>query len=330
MIYKSYIIEQKINNLDKNIFLFYGENLGLKNEFRNKIKSINKDSEIINFNQEEILKNENFFFNEINNISLFEKKKIYFIDQVNDKLLEIIKEIEPRIDTQKLYLFSEILDKKSKIRNYFEKSDLCGAVACYSDNEITIKKIIIDKLRGFSGLTPNNLNLIIQNCNLDRVKLENELNKISTYFQSKKLDSEKLEILLDLKINDDFNILKDEALNGNKVKTNSLLSDTIIETEKNIFYLTLINQRLNKLSEIAISSKITNIEDAISKLKPPVFWKDKPALTAQARKWSSKKIKSILNKTYALEIEFKSNSTINKNILMKKLIVDICKLANVA
>ena len=133
-----------------------------------------------------------------------------------------------------------------------------------------------------------------------------------------------------MKINDDFNILKDEALNGNKVKTNSLLSDTIIETEKNIFYLTLINQRLNKLSEIAISSKITNIEDAISKLKPPVFWKDKPALTAQARKWSSKKIKSILNKTYALEIEFKSNSTINKNILMKKLIVDICKLANVA
>ena len=36
MIYKSYLIEQNINLLDKNLFLFYGENLGLKNELKDK------------------------------------------------------------------------------------------------------------------------------------------------------------------------------------------------------------------------------------------------------------------------------------------------------
>ena len=330
MIYKSYIIEQKINEIRENLFLFFGENLGLKNDFKNKIKSKNKDCEVINYNQEEILKNEDLFFSEINNISLFERKKIYFIDQANDKILKIIKEIEPKIDTQKLYIFSEILDKKSKIRNYFEKSEFCGAVACYQDNEIGIRKIVVDKLSGFTNLTPNNINLIVENSNLDRVKLNNELNKILTYFQNKKLDSEKLEILLDIRVNDNFNNLKDEALNGNKVGTNKLLSDTNIESEKNIFYLSLINQRLNKLSEISINTKNTNIEDAISRLRPPIFWKDKPNLILQAKKWSSKKIKSILNVTYNLEIEFKSNSSVNKNILIKKLILDICKLANAA
>ena len=328
MIYKSYIIEQKINEIRENLFLFFGENLGLKNDFKNKIKSKNKDCEVINYNQEEILKNEDLFFSEINNISLFERKKIYFIDQANDKILKIIKEIEPKIDTQKLYIFSEILDKKSKIRNYFEKSEFCGAVACYQDNEIGIRKIIVDKLSGFTGLTPNNINLIVENSNLDRVKLNNELNKILTYFQNKKLDSEKLEILLDIRVNDNFNNLKDEALMGNKLKTNKLLSDTIIDSEKNIFYLTLINQRLNKLKEVINMSKGINLEDAISKVKPPIFWKDKPNFIVQTKKWDPKKIKKILNKTYALEIEIKSNAAINKNVLIKKLMVDVCHLAS--
>lgn len=330
MIYKSYIVEQKISNLEKNLFLFYGENLGLKNDFKNIIKLNNKDSEIVKFNQDEILKNENLFFNEISNISLFAKKKIYYIEQTNDKLLDIIKEVVPKIDTQKLFFFSEILDKKSKIRNYFEKSELCGAVACYPDNEISIKKKILDKLRGFDGLTTNNINLLIENCNLDRSKLDNELTKVLTYFQNKKLDNKKLEDLLDIKINNNFNNLKDEAFNGNKIKTNKLLSDTIIDPEMNIFYLSLINQRLSKLLQISIESKISNIDDAINKIKPPIFWKDKPSFTIQTKKWSSQKIKFALGKTYNLEVMFKSNSVINKNILMKKLIVDICKLANVA
>ena len=38
MIHKSYLIEENIELLKNNIVLFYGENLGLKNDFRDKIK----------------------------------------------------------------------------------------------------------------------------------------------------------------------------------------------------------------------------------------------------------------------------------------------------
>ena len=328
MIYKSYLVEQNTAALDKKAYLFFGENLGLKNELKNEIKLNNKEAEILDFNQEEIVKNNNLILNEVNNISLFEKEKVIFIDQVDDKILEIIKEICERFNDQKIYLFSSILEKKSKIRNYFEKSDNCGAVACYTDNEIGIRKIILNKLKNYKGLTPQIINLITENSNLDRVKLNNELGKIITYFQNKNIEYEKLEILLDIKINNDFNNLKDEALMGNKLKTNKLLSDTIIESEKNIFYLTLINQRFNKLKDVINLSKETNLEDAISKIKPPIFWKDKPNFMTQIKKWNLLKIKKILNKTYSLEIEIKSNASVNKNILIKKLIVDVCQLAN--
>ena len=328
MIFKSYLIEQNNNLNNKNILLFYGENVGLKNEFKNKIKLKNKNSEIIRFNQEEIIKEEEKFVNEIFNISLFDKKKIYFIESSSDKILEVFKNIEDKLSDQKIYLFAELLDKKSKLRNYFEKSSNIGAVACYADNEISIKKIILDKLRGFEGLSSQNINMIIENTNLDRVRLDNELDKINTYFTNKKINADTLELLLDIRVNDSFNLLKDEALCGNKIKTNKLLSNTVMDDDKNIFYLNIINQRMNKLIETSELVKNLSLENAVNTIKPPIFWKDKPMFMIQAKKWNKNKIKNVLKKIYDLEVKIKSNSIINKNILVKKLLIDVCELAN--
>ena len=328
MIIKSFLIEQNISNLTNNIVLLYGENLGLKLDLKDKIQKSFKNSDCFNTSQDTILKNDEYFFEQINNVSLFGKEKVFFIENVNDKILDIIKEIETKNKSQKLYLFSNILDKKSKIRNYFEKSENFGISACYNDNEIGLRKIILEKLKGYIGLSAENINMIIDNCGLDRIKLNNELQKIDNFFLDKKLENDKLQVLLDLRVNDNFNILKDEALNGNNNKTNKLLSDTIIDSEKNVLYLNIINQRLSKLAETLELSKTTSLENAISMVKPPVFWKDKPKFLLQAKKWSSSKIKDILNKTYDLEILIKSNSIIDKNLLMKKLLIDICQTAN--
>ena len=329
MIFKSFLLEQNINHItDKNLVLFYGENLGLINDFKKLIRLNFPEYKLINFNQEEIIKNQESFLTEISNLSLFEKKKIYYINDCNDKILEFIKENEKTISSQLIYLFSNILDKKSKLRSHFEKEKVAAIVACYADNEITIKKLILEKLEGFRGLSAENINLITDNCNFDRVKLNNELSKIITYFTKKNIENDPLKSLLDHKINDDFHFLKNEALCGDKIKTNKLLSDTIMEPEKNIFYLTIINQSLHKLSETSKIAKKTNIDEAINIVRPPIFWKEKPLIKKQLLKWDSSKIKKILNITYNLEIEIKSNIQINKNVLIKKLLVDICELAN--
>ena len=170
--------------------------------------------------------------------------------------------------------------------------------------------------------------MITDACSLDRNKLKEQLDKTISYFRDKKINNDKLEDILGIKENVDFNYLKDEALNGNKINTNKLLSETILESEKNIYYLALINQRLNKLHEIYKLSNGGNIENSINMLKPPIFWKEKPMFLLQAKKWNLNKIKRVLNKTYKLEIEIKSNPYVNKDLLIKKLIVDMCQLAN--
>ena len=327
MIYKSYILEQNVNSIDEKIALFYGVNLGLKNDLKEKIIENNKNSEILRYSQDELLKDKALLENEIKNISLFEKNKIFFIENANDKILQFIQEFENILSDRKIFLFSDVLDKKSKLRNYTEKSKNCACVACYEDNEISIKKLINSRLNGFNGLTPYNINLIIDHTNLDRSKLNNELDKIISCFPNKNIFSEKLEILLNAKVNIDFNKLNDEAFLGNKINTNKLLAQTGMDNEKNIFYLNIINQRLEKLLQINNLNKST-IEDAINNLKPPVFWKDKPNLTNQAKKWNKFKVQKMINLTFKLEKKIKSNSLIEKNILIKKLLVDICSLAN--
>lgn len=327
MIYKSYQIEQNFS-INESLTLFYGENLGLKNLFQKKIKEQNKDNEIISYNQEDILKNENQIYNEILNRSLFNAKKVFLVTGVSDKIIDQIQKIEKIIDDRKIFFFSDILEKKSKLRNYFEKSFKAAIIPCYNDNEITIKKIIQEQLKGFKNLTNQTINLILNSSGLDRVKVYNEIQKIVTCFINKEIDQTKLETLLNIRENEDFNVLKDQALIGNKIATNKFMSNTIIEPEKNVMYLNTINQRLNKLLEINKIAKNGRTEDAVNSIKPPIFWKDKATIILQAKKWNKTKINSILEDTFNLEILFKSNSQINQTILLKKLLIDICHLAN--
>jgi DNA polymerase-3 subunit delta len=328
MIYKSYLAEQSKSFLTENkLVLFYGENLGLKNDFKKKIFHSFKDK-IIRKNQEEILKNKGNFFEEVLNVSLFGENKIFLIDDVNDKFIDIFHEIENKIDHNKIFLFSNILDKKSKLRNYFEKSKELNAVACYQDNIITIKKIVQNELSSYDNLNNENINIIAENCNLDRDKLYNEIEKVKICFSSLKIDTEKLKILLDLKVNEDFNLIRDEAINGNKVQINRLLSDTVLDNDRNIMYINTFNQRFYKLAEILKNMNNSSIESIVENIKPPIFWKDKPTIINQLKKWNSKKINTVLKKSYDIELRLKSNSSINHNLLVKMLILNICQLAN--
>ena len=332
MIFKSYVLEQNLKSIgDCKIILFYGENQGLKEEFKKNIKEANKNNEKLNLLQDEIIKNENLLINEISNKSLFNDKKIIFIDQVNEKIINIIEKMAEDVSDEKIVIFAGNLDKKSKLRSYFEKSKLCGIVACYQDNEITIKKIITNKLSDYQGLSTQVINFIIQNTGLDRSKVNNEIEKIKSCFLEKKINLEKIDLLLNIKTNDDFNKLKDEALKGNKIKTNKLLADTVFEPENNIYYLNSINQRINKLYEIEkMKQNNSNTETLVSSLKPPIFWKDKPVLIEQTNKWNENKIKKALEKTYTVELQIKTGSGIKNDLLIKNLMIDLCTVANSA
>lgn len=327
MIIKSYLFEKDVKKKEKKLFLFYGENQGLKKDLKTKIKDTYSKANFSNINQDDLIKNEIFFYEEFLNISLFNDQKIFYIENVNDKVLRIIQDLENKIDSQKIYLFAGKLEKNSKLRSYFEKSKELLIIPCYNDNEITIRSKIEERLKGYQGVNNRSVNAILNSTGLDRIKVNNELDKIDNFFLDKNIQIKELLSLLNKSENDNFDDLKNAAISGKNDRTNKLLSDTIIDNDKIILYLNNINLRLNKLGDI-FSKNNSNYEQVVENIKPPIFWKDKPEFLDQAKKWNSEKLHKILNKTFNLEIKLKSNSSLNKNILLKNLIIEICNTAN--
>ena len=189
MILKSYIVEQKIETLNNyRATLIYGENNGVKSDIKEKIKHENKESEIITFFESDILRS-NLLYENVINQSLFSEKKIIFIHEASDKIFDKIKESleEENIDI-KIYLFSGNLEKKNKIRSYFEKGKEVAIFACYEDNERTLMTYIHSELKGFKDVTGEIVNLIIRNSDMDRRVIKNELDKIKIFFKDKQID----------------------------------------------------------------------------------------------------------------------------------------------
>ena len=108
-------------NLDKNKFLlFYGKNEGFKAEI---IKNVIKNRQNIStYDEKEILDNSNNFIESLISKSLFENEKIIIIKRTTDKIFNIFEDIiSKNISDLSIIINADNLEKKSKLRTYFEK-----------------------------------------------------------------------------------------------------------------------------------------------------------------------------------------------------------------
>ena len=137
----------KINLNHNKIILLYGKNEGHKKETINiLIKS--KNIEISNFDEKDILENFDSFIESIGSRSLFKEEKIIIIKRSTEKSLNFIKEIENKnLEDVMIILNADNLDKKSKLRSFFEKDKKYVCLAFYPDNEETLSKLAYSFLR---------------------------------------------------------------------------------------------------------------------------------------------------------------------------------------
>ena len=326
MILKSYIVEQNLNILEGyNAVLLHGENDGIKDDIKNKLKILNKKSEILNFFEGDIVKNKSILYESFINESLFNEKKIIFIQMGSDKIYdEVCDCIKKNKSNVKIYIFSDPLDKKSKLRNFFEKDNRLGIFACYEDNERTLINYISNQLVGYKGITGELINIIIKNSSYKRKIIQSELIKIKNYFFDKTINKNELLEILNIKNDTEFNDLRDSALIGEKIKINKLLSEIDLLNEDTFFYLNNLNYRVLKLIEILKANMVFNdFGKTLDTIKPPIFWKDKPIFILQLKKWNLKKLNKIAYKIGETEILMKKNSQIRNDIIIKDLIIKV-------
>ena len=71
-----------------------------------------------------------------------------------------------------------------------------------------------------------------------------------------------------------------------------------------------------------------NYERVLEKIKPSVFWKDKPVLLQQLKRWSQKELEKVLIKIGETEILMKKNSSLKKDVIIKNLIIELTNNAS--
>ena len=140
MIVKTFQLE-KLKELKSPFFLLYGENNGQKSDIINNFLLNDYKNNVIKYEESEVLQNEEILLSEILNKSLFENKKAIIISRVTDKINKIFENIsERKIEDIIIVLNAGTLEKKSKLRNIFEKNKKLVCIPVYADNNLRLSK----------------------------------------------------------------------------------------------------------------------------------------------------------------------------------------------
>ena len=317
MILKSYDLK---NNLKEkfNIYLLYGQNSDLIEEVIEKNLKPITSKNIYNYEETEILLNKENFEESLASKSFFEKDKLLIINRATDKIFQIIEQVyKNKDDDLKIILKSGALEKKSKLRIFFEKTKDIIVIPFYEDTKQSLQFIAQNFVREYKiKISPQNINFIVEKSKGSRISLKSELEKIKNFSKGEK--SVEFNDLLKLTCSaKDYEIseLTDECLAKNKKKTISMLNEFNASIEDNILILKSFLYKLKRLKRLKEDMELNKSQDQVlSSYKPPIFWKDKENIKKQLNTLSINDIKIFIKKINELELLIKKNSILSNQI----------------
>ena len=315
MIIKNYETN-KINLSIFNHILLYGKNEGFKNQVIENLL-INK-AQSLNYEEREILENPDQFLESLLSKSLFEDEKIILIKRATDKIFKIFEEILDKNPQNTIIIINaDILEKKSKLRSFFEKNKKCICVAFYPDNNETLSKFCLNYFKKINiSISQSNVNLIVNKCNGDRKMMLNELIKLELFTKNgKKLNSDNISKLISLSEDYSVSELIDNCLAKNEKKIINILNENNFKNEDCVLITRVFLNKAKRILQLSKEfRKNNNIDLTISSAKPAIFWKDKEITKQQIYKWKPENIKKLIYKLSEIELALKTNLTNAVNI----------------
>ena len=330
MIIKSFNLND-IKKSKSNCFLLYGENDGHKEEAISNYFLKDFKGEVLRYDENQILENKNLFLETCFNESLFESSKIILISRVTSKMYEIIKELtNKKIYNKKIIFISQLLEKRSKIRQLFETEEELVCVAFYQDNNLSLYKIAYNFFKTNNiSISSENINLILEKCSGDRKNLQNEMNKILNFsFKKNKITKEEILKLVSSQEGENYFELIDLCLAMNHFKVINIINNNSFNKNDAIILIRSFLSRLKRLVDLKkIQNKKGNIKETIDFFKPSIFWKDKEIVQKQMEFWTLERIYILIEELNTLELKFKRNYELSNNLIFD-LIINTSKNTN--
>jgi DNA polymerase-3 subunit delta len=311
--------------------LCYGNDYGLISERSQQIiansQKQNFDSSFnyIKFDFKDINSNPEVLNNELANLAFNNHHKIIHLsggeNTISKDLLSVIEDNRENI----IIITANELPTNSSLRKSFETSSSLACLACYHDDKITIRNLIIKKLKEFDfKYDSKTIDYLVSILGNDHIIAINEIEKIILRFaDSKRIELDKL---LELENQSNAELSIDNCINyliDNKPALALKEMENIISSENN--HINIIKQLISFFQKLLIinlylKSGVNEVE-AFSKITPPIFYKNLPFYKLALRKFSNEKINDLIDKLIELETNCKT-IYINPKIFIDKFIID--------
>ena len=311
MIIKNFELE-KIKKSNFSLYLLYGQNEGLKKEVLESCFIKNFKGLIEKYDEKEVIENQDEMHSKIFNKSLFEKEKIILISRTSDKIVNFIEKIlEKNVSDIKIICISEILERKSKLRNLFERNSNLMCIPFYADDNKKLTQLCGNFFKKINvPISREILNIIVDKCQGDRNNLNQELGKVEMFI-SGNTNVNVSDILKLISLSENYTVseLVDSCLSKNVKDTAKILNENIYTNDDCMLILRTMLNKTKRLIKLRDDYDVTkNLDSTVSNFRPPIFWKDKDVIKKQLLKWDKKNSFELIFEINELEKTIKKNS----------------------
>lgn len=201
------------------------------------------------------------------------------------------------------------LSPKAKLRSLFETNPAAASIACYQDEDMVLDAVIRDTL-GRHGLnvSAGALDYMSARLGTDRKVTRRELEKLALYMGNRTEVTEDDAIAC---VGDsaemDLDDLTDAAAGGDHAAAARALARLALDGVNPIAILRGLQRHFQKLHLAStMVAGGTPIDAAVGSVRPPIFFKRRPAFGRQVRSWPPRLIETALELLLDAELDCKT------------------------
>jgi len=222
------------------------------------------------------------------------------------------------------------LGPRSTLRLLFENADNAAALPCYVDDARDISRVLADDLRARGlSIAPDALSLLSGQVLGDRAMARSELEKLVLYVG----DGQKTITLEDVTacIGDSAELSLDDlarlTVSGQFAPAARILEYLLAEGTTPVLVLrNLQNYFLRLQVTKARLQKGEGLDSALAKLRPPLFFKTKPAFESQVHSWSLAQIEQAISLLAGAEARSKQGA-VDGETFVRRAVLGLSQMA---
>lgn len=296
--------------------LIYGPDLGLIREravtaLTSVAGAPSDPFNVVEFTQTALRDDPSRITDEASTISITGSRRVIRIREATDTITDAVSHAISVKGDALIIVEGGELSPRSKLRALFEKSDHAAAIPCYLDDGKGLTALVRETLLEENlSASPDVILWIASNLGVDRMVSRMELEKLKLYMAGNKTVT--LEDAQSI-IGDAAALTIDDviyaAAGGDLPGLAISLSRAHLEDVSSISILRSTNRHFTRLEQAcAYVTKGLSTDQAIKKLRPPIFFRREEAFRHQVKKWRPELLIRARDSLIHAEIECKKNN----------------------